>query len=173
MTGHNVTTWCHISEDHDMNLLEVNTSSLESYPAHIWGCIQKFPDWPPGARTANGTALCHEVHLYRYFMSQSSEFCRHNPLCCFSTSVYCCFLISLSTQSGNFWIYPRIHTLFSTAQVNIWILARHLYVYSWIDDRKRWLQVEVFWVVMSCSVAIGYEGFRDPCCVHLQGEPCA
>jgi hypothetical protein len=25
----------------------------------ILGCIQKFPDWPPGARTANGTALCH------------------------------------------------------------------------------------------------------------------
>jgi hypothetical protein len=25
----------------------------------IGGCIQKFPDWPPGARTANGTALCH------------------------------------------------------------------------------------------------------------------
>jgi hypothetical protein len=22
-------------------------------------CIQKFPDWPPGARTANGTTLCH------------------------------------------------------------------------------------------------------------------
>jgi hypothetical protein len=22
-------------------------------------CIQKFPDWPPGARTAIGTALCH------------------------------------------------------------------------------------------------------------------
>jgi len=21
--------------------------------------IQKFPDWLPGARTANGTALCH------------------------------------------------------------------------------------------------------------------
>jgi hypothetical protein len=24
----------------------------------IRGCIQKFPDWPPTARTANGTALC-------------------------------------------------------------------------------------------------------------------
>jgi hypothetical protein len=24
------------------------------------------------------------------FVSQSSEFCFHNPLCCFSTSVYCC-----------------------------------------------------------------------------------
>jgi hypothetical protein len=24
----------------------------------VQGCIQKFPDWPPGARTANGAALC-------------------------------------------------------------------------------------------------------------------
>jgi hypothetical protein len=24
----------------------------------IRGCIHKFPDWPPQARTANGTALC-------------------------------------------------------------------------------------------------------------------
>jgi hypothetical protein len=22
-------------------------------------CIKKFRDWPPGARTANGTGLCH------------------------------------------------------------------------------------------------------------------
>jgi len=22
-------------------------------------CIQKFPDWPPGERTANGTAVYH------------------------------------------------------------------------------------------------------------------
>jgi len=28
--------------------------------------------------------------LYRYFVSQCSEFCGHNPLCCFSTSVCCC-----------------------------------------------------------------------------------
>jgi len=28
--------------------------------------------------------------LYRYFVSQSSEFCHHNTLYCFSTSVYCC-----------------------------------------------------------------------------------
>jgi len=26
--------------------------------------------------------------LYSYFMSQSSEFCRHNTLCSFSRSVY-------------------------------------------------------------------------------------
>jgi len=28
--------------------------------------------------------------LYSYFVSQSSEFCRHNPLCRLSTSFYCC-----------------------------------------------------------------------------------
>jgi len=69
---------------------------------YVRGCIQKFPDWQPGARTANGTALCHKVQLYRYFVSQYSEFCRHNLSCCFSTSVYCCkcifrYRISLET----------------------------------------------------------------------------
>jgi len=54
----------------------------------IRGCIQKFPDWPPGTRIASGTALCPLVQLYRYFVGQSSDFCRHNPLCCSSTSVY-------------------------------------------------------------------------------------
>jgi hypothetical protein len=46
---------------------------------HLRVCTQKFSDWSPGARTANGTALCHRVQLYRYFVIQSSEFCRHNP----------------------------------------------------------------------------------------------
>jgi hypothetical protein len=69
----------------------------------IRGCIQKFPDWPPGARTANDTALCHYVQLCRYFVSQSSEFCRYNPLCCFS-SVYCCclFLYRLSPETFGY-----------------------------------------------------------------------
>jgi hypothetical protein len=58
----------------------------QSYTTELRECIQKFPDWPPGARTANDTTLCHYAQLYRYFVSQSSEFCRHNPLCYFSTS---------------------------------------------------------------------------------------
>jgi hypothetical protein len=49
---------------------------------NIRGCDQKFPDWPPGVRTANGIALRQYVQLYRYFVSQSSEFCRHNRLYC-------------------------------------------------------------------------------------------
>jgi hypothetical protein len=69
----------------------------------IKGCIQKFPDWPPGARTANGTALCHSVQLYRYIVSQSSEFYRHNNLCCFSTGVYCClFRYRLSPETFGY-----------------------------------------------------------------------
>jgi hypothetical protein len=39
------------------------------------------------------------------FVSQSSELCRHNPLCCFSTSVYCCksmFLYKLSPETFGY-----------------------------------------------------------------------
>jgi len=42
--------------------------------------IQKFPDWLPEPRTTNDIALCHYVQLYRYVVSQCSEFCRHNTL---------------------------------------------------------------------------------------------
>jgi len=32
-------------------------------------------------------------------VSQSNEFCRHNPLCCFSTSVYfCCYFVMDSVR---------------------------------------------------------------------------
>jgi len=55
-----------------INVLQ--TSVLKSWVTDIGGCIQKFPDWPPGARTANGPALCHYVQLYSYFVSQSREF---------------------------------------------------------------------------------------------------
>jgi hypothetical protein len=69
---------------------------------NVRGYIQKFPDWTPGARTANGRALCHYVKFYRYFVSQSSEFCRHNTLYCFSTSVYCCCLFRYRVSSETF-----------------------------------------------------------------------
>jgi hypothetical protein len=31
-------------------------------------------------------------------------------------------------------------------------------------------RVEVFWVVTPCSVVVGYQCLRGPCCLHLQGE---
>jgi hypothetical protein len=84
----------------------------EAVPVHFKSAflrsfIQKFPDWPPGARTANGTALCHYVQLYRYFASQSSDFCHHNNLCCFSKNVCCCkhifrYLLSPETSGYTF-----------------------------------------------------------------------
>jgi hypothetical protein len=80
-----------------------------------------FPDWSPAARTANGKALCHYVQLYRYFVSQSSEFYRHNPLCCFSMSVYCCccccclFCYRLSPKTFGYTLvhmYIRLRSVF-------------------------------------------------------------
>jgi hypothetical protein len=76
------------------------------FTGKLRGCIQKFPDRLPGARTANDIALCYLVQLYRHFVGQSSEFCQHNSLCCFSTSVYCCkhtfrYRLSLETFGYN------------------------------------------------------------------------
>jgi hypothetical protein len=43
------------------------------------------------------------VQLYRYFVSQSIEFCHHNSLCCFSTSVCCClFRYRLSPETFGY-----------------------------------------------------------------------
>jgi hypothetical protein len=42
------------------------------------------------------------MQLYRYFVSQSNEFCHHNPLCCFSTSVYCCCLFRYRLSPETF-----------------------------------------------------------------------
>jgi hypothetical protein len=63
--------WMQLAQDHVqlwvMVLVVLNLQSmlsvllyyLQKVNGHVRGCIQKFPDWPPGARTANGTALCH------------------------------------------------------------------------------------------------------------------
>jgi hypothetical protein len=59
--------------------------------------------------------------FYRYFMSQSSEFYRHNHLCCFPTNVCCCcclfrYRISLETFEYTLVVHPppphtHTHTL--------------------------------------------------------------
>jgi len=32
------------------------------------------------------------------------------------------------------------------------------------------IYVAVLWVVMLCSDELGYQCFREPCCLHLQDE---
>jgi len=58
---------------------------------NIRGCTQTFPDWPPGARTANGYSsvpLCAVVLLLWVSLVSSAAII----LCvCFSTRVYCCW----------------------------------------------------------------------------------
>jgi len=74
---------------------------ITSYKRNIRGCIQKFPDWPPGARTAHGAA-------YHYFVSQSSDFCSHNPFVASQRVFIVVSVYFVMTQSGNFWIHPRM-----------------------------------------------------------------
>jgi len=49
------------------------------------------------------------MQLYRYFVSQSSEFCRHNPLCCFSASVCCLFRYRLSPETFGYTLVDVIY----------------------------------------------------------------
>jgi hypothetical protein len=51
----------------------------------------------------------------RYFMNQSSEFCRHKPSCCFSTSVYSCcclFRYRLSPETFGYTLVSWFFFLF-------------------------------------------------------------
>jgi hypothetical protein len=50
-------------------------------------------------------------------LCQSSEFCRHKPLCCFSTSVYCCCLFRYRLSPENF----RYTLIFGLS--NCWTLS--------------------------------------------------
>jgi hypothetical protein len=44
-----------------------------------------------------------------YFVSQSSEFCSHSPLCCFPTSIYCCCCLFLYIFSPETFGYTLVH----------------------------------------------------------------
>jgi hypothetical protein len=108
----------------------------------VQGCIHKFPDWLPGARTSSGRAYCHCVQLYRYFVSQSSEFCRHNPLCCFSTSVYCCkrifsYLISPETFGCTLVLSWTALTLGSWVRI---LLEERIYVPVYLLRCPVWIE---------------------------------
>jgi hypothetical protein len=111
-----------------------NFWAFTSIPLYIWECIQKFPDWPPRTRAANGTALCHYVQLYHCFVSQSSEFCRHNPLCCFSANVYCCCLFRYRLNPENFGY---------TLVFMVWCLSIRIY-FQCTQFRERFI-FQVFW----------------------------
>jgi hypothetical protein len=49
-----------------------------------------------------------QVQLYRYFLSQSSEFCRYKPLCCFSAIVYFCCRLFRYRLSPETFVYTVV-----------------------------------------------------------------
>jgi len=72
----------------------------------VRGCIQKFPDWPPGARTANSIALWNTCSCNAILWVSLVSFAAIT-ICVASQRVFIVVVISLFTQSGNFWIHPR------------------------------------------------------------------
>jgi hypothetical protein len=41
-----------------LSFIQIDAKEIHKICLVIRECIQKFPDWPPGVRTANGRALC-------------------------------------------------------------------------------------------------------------------
>jgi hypothetical protein len=110
------------------------------------------------------------VQSYHYFVSQSSKFCLHKQLCCFSTSVYCCKL---------YFFIDSVRKFLDTASYTSEMLLLHkLDILSanrtiTRDWNEIWgfhtavkMQVEVLWVVTPYSDVVGYQRFRVPCCLH-------
>jgi hypothetical protein len=75
------------------------------------------------------------VQWYRYFLTQSSDSGRHNPLCCFSKSVYCCCLLRYRFSPETFGyalVYGKFVTLHST--------PRHFQaILTWATNGGTWL----------------------------------
>jgi len=55
------------------------------------------------------------MELYRYFVSQPTDVCRHNHFCCCSTSVYCCKRIFRYRLSPETFGYTLVCVLDRTA----------------------------------------------------------
>jgi len=73
----------------------------------IQGYIQKFPDWLPGARTANSMALAASCSCITILWVSLVSFATIT-LCVASQQVFIVVIYFVVTQSGNIWIYPHI-----------------------------------------------------------------
>jgi len=80
------------SDDTEQHLRQ-DLEICEFFSLNTWGCVSKSFRTGRLERELQMVqlALCHYVQLYRYFVNESSEFCRHNPLCCLSSA--CCYFI--------------------------------------------------------------------------------
>jgi hypothetical protein len=77
---------------------------------NMWGCIQKFPDW-----VDNEMYACNNKHSLRSNTEGYGGKTHYTDSQNNNTTALLLF-ISLSTQSGNFWIYPRMFRQFCSKQ---------------------------------------------------------
>jgi len=59
----------------------------------------------------------------------------------------------------------------SVKDLGLLFILDSLFYNMWLICLSVHLSIQiVFWFVMSCSVVVGYQHFRGPRCLHLQGE---
>jgi hypothetical protein len=96
---------------HKKTLEFTSFSPYKGVSKSFWtGCLEQELQW------YSSLPLGAVVWL---FLSQSSEFCCHNPLCCLSTSVYCCKHIF------HYWLSPET---FGYTLVDTWWLLKYMHI---------------------------------------------
>jgi hypothetical protein len=147
----------------------------KSTSLYVRGCIQKF-------RTGRLERELQMVQLsattyscIAIFVSQSSEFCRHNPLCCFLTSVYCSCLFRYDS------VRKRLDTTsYETAlrrNIFVWNIQT-LFLPLLVNKNERcWISVTYIKHIQDIFLKSGYQFWRtNPfggllgCWCHLQDQ---
>jgi hypothetical protein len=85
--------WCSVEKHRDNFTFNLTFRKPPPFFANFCSVTRVYP------KVSGLAACCENGNLYSFlplgavvslFVSQSSEFCRHNTLCCVSMNVYCC-----------------------------------------------------------------------------------
>jgi hypothetical protein len=76
----------------------------------IWGCSQKFPDWPPGARTANGTAVIRRSSIVILWVSLVSFAATTLSVACQQVFIIVCYWLSPETFGYTLVCHCALHS---------------------------------------------------------------
>jgi hypothetical protein len=110
------------------------------------------------------------VQLYRYFVSQSSEFCRHNPLCCFTTSSTKGKRIFLYRVSPGTFGYTVVHSQIRLQSKHFMF---HIYIqlYLFFTRREFWIyKVTQVDIIQLSIVRKNKMSFNSQCVYRSRGR---
>jgi hypothetical protein len=126
---------------------------------NVRGCIQKFPDWPPGARTANGIQLSATRRIYISILCVSLVSFMAITLCVASQRVFAFVSVCFVRDS--------IRKLLGTPSYSTPILVAAYCSHKFESRSEHERMLFPHFSVSSCVVAVDSLQWADPLCKEL------